>query len=50
MHIVGKDVDIVSGLLRFTGAVKRDHEIAAWVAAQPSEHQSLAKRWFAPGL
>jgi hypothetical protein len=38
---------IVPGLLRFTGAVKRDPAIATWLAAQPAELQSLAKPWFA---
>jgi hypothetical protein len=33
------------GLLRFTGAVKRDPAIATWLAAQPAELQSLAKPW-----
>jgi hypothetical protein len=37
----------VPGLLRFTGAVKRDPAIAAWFAAQPRELQSLAEPWFA---
>lgn len=35
------------GLLRFTGAVKRDPAIAAWLAAQPGELRSLAETWFA---
>ena len=37
----------MSGLLRFTGAVKRDPAIAAWLAAQPTELQSLSEPWFA---
>lgn len=35
------------GLLRFTGAVKRDPAIAAWFAVQPGELRSLAEPWFA---
>jgi hypothetical protein len=46
-HVVREGVDIVSGLLRFTGAVKRDPAITAWLAAQPSELQSLAEPWIA---
>jgi uncharacterized protein DUF1801 len=38
---------IVEGLLRFTGAAKRDPEIATWLAGQPSELRSLATPWFA---
>jgi hypothetical protein len=37
----------VSGLLRFTGAVKRDPAIAAWFAEQPDHLRALAKPWFA---
>ena len=37
----------MSGLLRFTGAVKRDPAIAAWLAQKPSELQSLARPWLA---
>jgi len=37
----------VEGLLRFTGAAKRDPEIATWLAGQPSELRSLATPWFA---
>jgi hypothetical protein len=36
-----------SGLLRFTGAAKRDPEIATWLAGQPSELRALAMPWFA---
>jgi hypothetical protein len=36
----------VPTLLRFTGAVKRDPAIAAWLAAQPGDLRSLAKPWF----
>jgi hypothetical protein len=36
-----------SGLLRFTGWAKRDPAVAAWLADQPSELQSLAMPWFA---
>jgi len=46
-RIVEEDVSIVLGLLRFTGAVKRDPAVAAWFAAQPSELRALAKPWFA---
>jgi len=35
----------VTGLLKFTGAVKRDPAIAAWFAARPEELQALAKPW-----
>ncbi|HTE47061.1 MAG TPA: DUF1801 domain-containing protein [Gemmatimonadaceae bacterium] len=35
------------GLLRFTGAVKRDPAIATWFAARPSELRSIAEPWFA---
>jgi hypothetical protein len=38
---------IVEGLLRFSGAAKRDPEIAMWLAGQPSELRSLAMPWFA---
>ncbi len=38
---------MVSGLLRFNGAVKRDPAIATWLADQPTELESLAKPWFA---
>ena len=34
-------------LLRFTGGVKRDPEIDAWLAARPADLRSLAERWFA---
>jgi len=37
----------VPGLLRFTGAVKRDPAITAWFAVQPGELRALAKPWFA---
>jgi len=37
----------VPGLLRFTGAVKRDPAIANWLGAQPSDLRSLAKPWLA---
>ena len=37
----------MEGLLRFTGAAKRDPEIATWLAGQPSELRSLATPWFA---
>jgi hypothetical protein len=37
----------VPGLLRFTGAVKRDPAIVAWFAAQPPDLQSLSEPWFA---
>jgi len=36
----------VEGLLRFTGAAKRDPEIATWLAGQPSDLRSLAMSWF----
>ena len=35
----------MSGLLRLTGAVKRDPAIAAWLAAQPEELRALAAPW-----
>ena len=35
------------GLLRFTGAVKRDPAIANWLAAQPNDLRSLAEPWLA---
>ncbi|MBW8771651.1 MAG: DUF1801 domain-containing protein, partial [Gemmatimonadetes bacterium] len=34
-------------LLRFSGAVKRDPAIAAWLAAQPPELRALAEPWLA---
>jgi hypothetical protein len=37
---------MMPGLLRFTGAVKRDPAIATWFAMQPNELRSLAKPWF----
>lgn len=37
----------MEGLLRFTGAAKRDPEIAMWLAGQPSELRALAMPWFA---
>ena len=37
----------MQGLLRFTGAVKRDPAIAAWFDDQPNELRSLAEPWFA---
>ena len=33
----------MEGLLRFTGAAKRDPEIATWLAGQPSELRALAR-------
>jgi hypothetical protein len=39
-------LSFVTGLLRFTGTVKRDPAIAAWFAAQPEELQALAQPWF----
>jgi hypothetical protein len=36
-----------SGLLRFTGAVKRDPEIGMWLAEKPDELRSLAAPWLA---
>jgi hypothetical protein len=42
-----RTIVVVPGLLRFTGAVKHDPEIAAWFAAQPNDLRALAKRWFA---
>jgi hypothetical protein len=35
------------GLLRFTGAVKRDPALAIWLAEQPRELRALAKSWLA---
>ena len=37
----------MNGLLRFTGAVKRDPAIKAWFASHPDELRSLGERWFA---
>jgi hypothetical protein len=36
----------MSGLLRLSGAVKRDPEIVTWFAAQPGDLLSLAQPWF----
>jgi hypothetical protein len=33
-------------LLRFTGAVKRDPAIEAWMKAHPGELGDIARRWF----
>jgi hypothetical protein len=35
----------VKGLLRFTGAVKRDPAIAIWLDEQPDELRALAEPW-----
>jgi hypothetical protein len=41
-----EDVDMVSGLLRFNGAVRKDPAITAYFADQPDELQSVAVDWF----
>jgi len=36
----------VPGILRFSGAAKRDPAIATWLAGHPEELRSLASPWF----
>ena len=37
----------MDGILRFSGAVKRDPAIDAWFRERPIEFGSIAQRWFA---
>jgi hypothetical protein len=37
---------MVSGLLRFSGSVKRDPMVDAWFDARSGELGSIARRWF----
>ena len=37
----------MEGLLRFSGSVKRDPAIDAWLNEQPRGLGSIARRWFA---
>jgi hypothetical protein len=46
MDVIG-EVSAMDCILRFSGAMKRDPAIDAWLRGQPAELRPLAEAWFA---
>ena len=44
--IAGVERDVVSRLMRFPQARKRDPEVEAWIVAHSGELGAIAQRWF----